>query len=216
MADLETFLQIGDVLSSVNDNIKGQQAEGGRKTATEVRIAGEQSSNRLGAHAKHISAYSLTDLTEIMCLDTQQFLSEEFYVQIVGQEGHEKPIRVSPEQLVGDFYFPVSDGTLPFDKVALFDLWKDIFGVVQQDPVLRQQYAVGRIFEFIAELGGAKNIQQFKLEPGSPEQIAEQAGAGNLVPAGGGPQGGGPGQTQPNGPPPQQALQGGPPGGPIG
>ena len=76
---------------------------------------------------------------------------------------------------------------------------------------------MGRIFEFIAELGGAKNIQQFKLEPGSPEQIAEQAGAGNLVPAGGPPTGGGgPGQTQPNGPGPQQMLQGGPPGGPLG
>ncbi len=60
---------------------------------------------------------------------------------------------------------------------------------VLQDPQLRAGYDVGKIFEFIAELGGARNISQFKLMPQEQMQQMLQNGNGVPIPA----QGPGPG-----------------------
>lgn len=184
VTDLQLFMKMGDMLSSVTDNIRGLQDSGGRKTATEVRTSGEAAASRLAAHARLVSAQSLTDLTEQQVLNTQQNLSDEFYITIVGQQGLDTPIRVSPEMLVGDFTYPIHDGTLPLDRVAMLDVWKEIFLAVAQDQELRSQYNVPKIFEFVAELGGARNIDQFKMSAASPEMIAQQTQAGNMVPVG--------------------------------
>lgn len=189
--DLELMMRMGDSLSSVVDNVRGLQDSGGRKTATEVRTAGEAAASRLAAHTRLISAQQIVDLAEQMCLNTQQYLSEEFYLSIMGQKGIAEPIRVSPEMLVGDFQYPINDGTLPLDRVALLDVWRQIFVAVAQDPELRQEFSVGGIFEYTAELGGAQNLERFKAQPaaGPPnvsvqpnEAVDKAVQAGNAVP----------------------------------
>jgi hypothetical protein len=182
--DLQLFLRMGDELSAVNDNIRGIQAEGGRKTATEVRTAGEAAASRLAAHAKIISAQAIVDLTEMMSLNTQQFLEMEFFLRIVGQEGMADPIQIRPEMLVGDFHYPIHDGTLPLDRVALLDVWKELFLTVSQDEALRQQFDITKMFDWIAELGGAKNLESFKVTAQDDGQLQAGAQAGNQVPIG--------------------------------
>ena len=86
--------------------------------------------------------------------------------------------------LTGDFHFPVHDGTLPLDRVAMLDVWKEIFMGVASDPSLRQQFSVVEIFKHIAQLGGAKNIEKFELQTQSPEAIETAVQAGNAVPVG--------------------------------
>jgi hypothetical protein len=89
--------------------------------------------------------------------------------------------------------FKISDGTLPMDKIGLLDTWQNIWLAVAQDPTLRAIYRLDSIFEFIAELSGAKNIKQFKQQtvpnpvafqqvPQSEEQISRDLQAGNIVP----------------------------------
>ena len=39
-------------------------------------------------------------------------------------------ITLQPDQIVGDFYYPINDGTLPLDRVALLDIWQQIFQAV--------------------------------------------------------------------------------------
>lgn len=180
--DFQLFMSIGDALSSITDNLRGLQDSGGRKTATEVRTAGEASASRLAAQSRLISAQGMVDLTEQMSMNLQQNLSEEFFMEIVGQDGMTNSIRINPEHLVGDFHYPVHDGTLPLDRVAMLDVWKEILLGVGQSPVLSQRFSLPSIFEYVAELGGAKNIEQFRIEQGSPEQIEQQAAAGNVVP----------------------------------
>jgi hypothetical protein len=172
---------MGDTMSAVNDNLRGINNAGGRKTATEVRTSGEAGASRLATHARLISSQGVVDLTEQMSLNNQQNLTQEFYNRVTGPEGAEAiPSIIRPEDLVGDFYFPVHDGTLPLDKIGLLDIWREILTGVAADPELRAQYNVGAIFEFVAELGGAKNISQFKLTP--PEVAEAQAQAGNAMP----------------------------------
>lgn len=179
--DLQLFMRIGDAMSSITDNLRGQQDSGGRKTATEVRTTGEAAASRLAAMGRFISAQALTDLTEQMSMNNQQNLSDEFYIEVVGEEGLKNPIKISPEMLVGDFQYPIHDGTLPLDRVALLDVWKEIFMGVAQDQELRSQFSVGEMFKYLAELGGARNIDRFQIQTAPDEQVAAQAQAGNII-----------------------------------
>lgn len=180
--DFQLFMRMADSISSVTDNLRGLQDGGGRKTATEVRTTGEAAASRLAAMARLVSAQGVVDLTEQLSLNLQQNLSEEFFIHVVGEQGRATPLTVSPEQLVGDFYYPIHDGTLPLDRVALLDAWREIFVAVVQDPQLRQTFDITRIFEYIAELGGARNLDSFKLNVQPDNVVADQAQAGNLAP----------------------------------
>jgi len=224
MGSMEVFLRMGDVLSAVNDNLKGIQDSGGRKTATEVRTSGEAGASRLAARARYISAQGMVDITEQMALNIQQFQDMEYYLAVVGKEGAQNPITIKPEMLAGNFYFPVSDGTLPIDRTALLGVWKEIWLAVSQNPLLMQKYDDGKMFEYIAELGGARNIAQFQKAGAEvsvmPDaQVQQGAQSGNLAPIGppgprGNPAGGGTssanggGAPRPAGPP--QLPTGGP------
>jgi len=192
--DLEAIFRMGDMLSSVNDNLRGIQDSGGRKTATEVRTAGEAGGSRLASQARMLSAQAFSPLGMQMSLNTQQFLSKEYEMRIIGQD---KTSMIGPDQIVGDYYFPIHDGTLPLDKVALLDVWKEILLGTSRDPQLRTEFNIGKIFEFTAELGGAKNIQSFRnlpqgqspgmispalAGPGEAEGAERAIEAGNAVP----------------------------------
>jgi hypothetical protein len=182
MTDMQAFMEIGQRISAVTDNLLGLQDSGGRKTATEVRTSAEGAASRLASLAKVISAQGMTELTYQMSLNTQQWLSEEFYVRVVGEDGRLFPLTIDPDGIAGDFYYPIHDGTLPLDRVALLDIWQQMFLGILKDPELRQSYSVPKIFEFIAELGGAKNIKSFRLQPMPQQQIEAGAQAGNLAP----------------------------------
>jgi len=186
---MEVFLRMGDVLSAVNDNLRGVQDSGGRKTATEVRTSGEAGASRLAARARYISAQGTVDLAEQMTVNIQQFQDMDYYLQVVGAKGAQHPLKITPDMVAGDFWFPVNDGMLPIDRAALLGVWKEIFQAVIGNQQLSQRYDLDAIFEHIAELGGAKNLSQFKVQLG----------------AGGPPPGGGvpvtlPGQRPPGGP----------------
>lgn len=196
MQSMELFLKIGDTLAAVNDNLRGIQDSGGRKTATEVRTAGEAGASRLAARARLISAQGMVDLAEQMSLNIQQFMSMEFYLQVVGMKGAANPVPISPQMVAGDFYYPVNDGTLPLDKTAILGVWKEIWLAIASNPMLSSQYDGGKIFEYIAELGGAKNIGQFKISAAPDSQIEEGLANGSTVPLGPG-RSGGAGQSSP-------------------
>lgn len=182
--DADLMMNLGERISSISDNLQGIQAPGGRKTATEVRTSSEAGGSRLAMLARLISAQAVVDLTEQMSLNTQQYLTDSFYLQIVGKDGVNTSVHVSPESLVGDFHFPVHDGTLPLDRVAMLDIWKEILVAVMTDPGLRATYSIPRIFEFVAELGGARNIESMRIKTKvkPDEEVQAGAQAGNLIP----------------------------------
>jgi len=197
MNDMELFMRISQQLSSASDNLMGMQDAGGRKTATEVRTTGEAAASRLAAQGRVISAQALVDMAEMMSTNNQQYIDETFYFNLAGQKGQMNSVKITPDQISGDFYFPIHDGTLPLDRVAMLDVWKEVFMAVAKDPELRQQFSVSEIFSYVAELGGAKNIDQFKVQLNAPpaaaapalavqpratEDVSRGLQAGNVVP----------------------------------
>lgn len=181
--DMQIVQRFGDLISATNDNLRGVINSGGRKSATEIRQSGEAGASRLAAHARLVSAQSMTPLAEMETINLQQNMSQEVYLRLLGSKAQEAPIRIGPEDIGGDFYFPVHDGTLPLDRVALLQVWREIFGVIIQNPQLAQIFDAVGMFEYIAELGGAKNLSTFKVQAVDNGQVAAAIAAGDQVPA---------------------------------
>jgi hypothetical protein len=97
---------------------------GGRKSATEVRQTGEMGASRLAALARLISAQTMCPFAEMETVNIQQNMTQAVYLPLLGEDYARGPIEIQPGEVAGDFYYPVNDGTLPLDRVALLDVWR--------------------------------------------------------------------------------------------
>ena len=88
---------------------------------------------------------------------------------------------IDPESIAGFYDYVPVDGTLPVDRYAQVQLWQNLMAQAQKMPQVAMQYDMGKIFAWVAALGGLKNIQQFKIQVGDPATLAQQAAAGNMV-----------------------------------
>jgi hypothetical protein len=182
LADFQLFSRLASDMTGATDNVRGLQDAGGRKTATEIRTSAEAGTSRLAAKGKVYSFQAFTGLAETWSLNAQSNLSQEFEIAVLGQDGQNNSIRITPDSIQGDFVFPVHDGTLPIDKLAMLDVWKEIFLAVSQDPQLRQSYDMLEMFDWIAQLGGAQNIKSFRLNMVSQtQQMGALSGQGPLA-----------------------------------
>lgn len=177
MNDVAAFLRIGDMVSSVNDPMRGVTNTGGRKTATENRMAGEAGGSRLGVHAQLISQQAIVRIVEQMVINIQQFQDAMMWIKVIGREAFD---RVGADLLTSDFTYPVHDGSVPLDKIATQDLWKEILMGMMNSPVLSQTHSLPKVFEHVCTLFGAPNITSFRLV-GDAEMDA-MAKAGNAIP----------------------------------
>jgi hypothetical protein len=171
IGDFSLFSRLASDLTGATDNNRGLQADGGRKTATEVRVAADAGTSRLAAKGKLYSAQALTGLASQWALNYQANLTQDFELSVLGQNGLAHTVRLNPETVSGDFYYPIHDGTLPLDKAGMFDIWQQLMLGVAQDPgnpaagipPLRSSFDMVSMFTWVAQLGGAQNIESFKI-----------------------------------------------------
>lgn len=184
--DINFFRMLADATTGINDNMRGIQSQGGRRSATEARMAMQAGASRLSQLAIRISSQAMFDIADQMIMNIQQFMPEEMWIEISGDEplmGQTSTL-LKPDMIVGSFNYQISDGSLPYDKMAMLETWKEIMFGIAQDPELRQAYSINRIFEHVATLGGAKNIESFRkaldqqpsFAPGQPPEGAVPAG----------------------------------------
>jgi len=130
----------------------------------------------------------ISTLATRMVLNSQQFYDGDKKFKIVGdlaQMAGPQFMQVDPTMLAGDFDFVPVDGTLPIDRMAMATLWQNIMGQMRNFPQLMMQFDIGKVFTHVAQLGGIRNINQFKMQVVPDAQLAAQAQAGNVVPIGG-------------------------------
>jgi hypothetical protein len=163
ISDANIILELGMLMLGLNDTVMGQPTGGDRKTAAEVRTTAQAAISRLAMYSRVSSAQGISTLTHQWVVNTQQYLSEDFATTILGAEGEE--LAMYSDEINGVFTYPVHDGSLPTDKFALAEIWKDILTGVASDDELRMRYDIGQIFEKAAELAGAQDIQQMRLQP---------------------------------------------------
>jgi hypothetical protein len=169
----------------VNDNIMGAVNAGGRKTATEVRSSTSFGINRLKTNCEYFSAMGFNPLAQMMLQTTQQRYSLDRKYRIIGdaaQFGVDKYMQVTPEAIAGFYDFVGVDGTLPVDRFAQANLWQQLIGQVSKVPQVSQQYDLGKIFGWVAQLAGIKNLDRFRVQVVPDEYAQQSMQAGNSVP----------------------------------
>lgn len=174
---LELLHEFGQRAIGINDQILGMLGAGGtRKTATEIRASTTFGTNRLRVLAEAISMGGFNQLVGLLVQNTQQYMTQAMQVRVAG-----KATMVRPEDIGGLFDFIPVDGTLPVDRLAQARLWQELLGQMAQVPEIAQQYDVGKIFGWIAQLAGIRNLEQFRREgvvQGVPQELLPGGGGG--------------------------------------
>lgn len=184
LSDLQVLEIMAQRVFGVNDNVMGLNQVGGRRTATESRQATQNSISRLKTQCEWMSSLGWTPLAMKMLQTSQQLLDVETEMRVVGDIGQLSPsfTRVDAMGISGAFDFVPLDGTLPIDRFAQANLWQMLMGQMRNFPQIMQTYDIARIFAWVAQLAGMKNLNQFRLQMQDPATIAQQVQAGNLVP----------------------------------
>jgi hypothetical protein len=188
LRDMKEMLTIGERASGVNDQLMGLLQRGGRRTAQEVRTSSSFGINRLKTTAEYFSMMGWGPLSQMLVQNTQQMYDAEQKFKIVGdlaQEAGQQFLQVDQSMIQGFFDFVPVDGTLPVDRFAQANLWRELFSQMSAVPELMAQYDIGRIFAWVAQLAGLKNINRFKIDVQPDAALATQAERGNIVPLGG-------------------------------
>lgn len=194
LRDVAVVVEMMQRATGVTDNLQGLAKTGGRRSATESRITSSFGVNRLKTFAEYNSALGFAPLSQALVQNTQQYYDQERQFKIAGDLllGAPKFQMVTQDDIQGFFDFVPVDGTLPIDRFAQANLWKEILMGLMQAPPIMAQYDIGGIFGWMAQLAGLKNITQFKLDIQPDAALAAAAQAGNVVPMR---RPGGPGQT---------------------
>jgi hypothetical protein len=184
LSDSDLVGQLAQRVTGVNDNVMGSVNTGGRKTATEIRSSTTFGINRLKTNCEWISSVGFSPLTRKMTMTTQQLYQAEKKFRIVGDQAlwMGPYMMVTPDSIAGMYDFVPVDGTMPVDRFAQVNLWQQLMASMARVPGALMGYDLGKIFAFVAQLGGLKNVQRFRMQVVPDAQLAGQAQAGNVVP----------------------------------
>jgi hypothetical protein len=140
--------------------------------------------NRLKTNCEWFSSLGFSPLTKKLTMSTQQLYSVEKKFRIVGDQAQwaQAYMDINPQMIAGFFDFVPVDGTMPVDRFAQVNLWQQLLGNLARVPGALQGYDMMKIFAFVAQLGGLKNVNRFRVQVMPDQQVVQQAAAGNVVP----------------------------------
>lgn len=197
IGDTQFMSEVLQRIMGVNDNIMGMLDGGGRKTATEVRTSSSFGVNRMKTKAEFLSAQSFAPLASMLLRTTQQMYDDELSFRIAGNQGSMREgleyLKVTSGDIAGAFDFTPIDGTMPVDRFALANVWRELMVQGQQVPAVAQSYDFAKIFGYVGELLGAKNLDRFRIQVVADDTLDKSAMAGNSIPLGGANEGNGEG-----------------------
>lgn len=187
--DLMIILDIYQRLTAITDMVQGLPAKG-RRTAFEMSGVQGAATGRLKLVAEIFSLGGVIPLAKMMVQNTQQYMTEAAWVQLLGEEGaNAEPLEVNPWDIAGEFNYPVVDGTAPMDKNRSGDVWKEILIGVAGSQELSAELSLFKIFEQLAKTLGIKNVDDFRrngpnfqAQIQGQDEVAKRAKAGNIVP----------------------------------
>jgi hypothetical protein len=116
--------------------------------------------------AEFNSALGWGPLSQVMLQNSQQHYDQAQQFKIAGDliEATSRYRKISQEDIMGFYDFVPVDGTMPIDRMAQATLWKELMAGAMQMPQVMQQYDMAKIFAWVAQTAGLKNINQFKIQ----------------------------------------------------
>lgn len=180
VTDMNTLVGIGERTHGVSDSMTGTQTKSGRRTATEVRSSNTAAAGRQKVTTEYMSALGFEDFAQQILMNSQQYFDAELKLRIVGDLAMiagPNFMQVNPALIAGNFDYVPIDGTFPLDRFAQVNLWKELMAAILGNPQMAMQYDIGRIFAYVAQLAGIRNIDRFKVQVMQPGQMP---GAGDV------------------------------------
>ena len=143
--------------TGATDPLQGTFVGGERKTAEETRTVTSAAFSRLERQAIMAGIQSFQPLGYMLASQTQQFMSREQYIQLIGRNEadlraifrDERRARVSPRDISVDYDVEVSDGTV--SRSASPELWSQLYQMILQNPEAAQGIDTVRVFQVYRE-----------------------------------------------------------------
>jgi hypothetical protein len=180
VGDMSTMFDISEKITGINEQMFGSLAQGGRKTATEVRTSTGFGVNRQKTIAEYVSAMGMSPHAQRLVQHSQQWYQDDMELRILGSLANDASgfLRVTPDSIAGFYDLVPVDGTLPIDRMAMANMWQQFLGQLRNIPPLMQQLDLWKLFVYIGNLAGIRNVAQFKLQILPPGQTP----GSNVVP----------------------------------
>ena len=198
IGDSSYITQWMDRISGADQSMQGSLRQSGPERLTSAEFQGTRGSavSRLQRIAMIIGLQYMQDIGTMFAVHTQQYMTQETYVKVVGRYAEQmqrllRPgssrMQVRPQDLAVNYDLIVRDGSIPGGNFS--GAWIDLFKIIGTTPELMGQFDVTRIFMYIAHQLGAKNVEDFKRNVDQmqtvvrpDDEVARQAQAGNLMP----------------------------------
>ena len=198
IGDATYITSMMDRVSGADQSMQGSLRQGGPERLTRSEFQGTRGSamSRLQHISMAIGMQFMQDIGTMFAVHTQQYMSQDTYVRIIGRHAEtlkktfgmeSRSSKVSMYDLAINYDLIVRDGSIPGGNFS--EAWIEMFKVIGTNEELMQQFDITRIFMYIAGQLGAKNVEDFKRDVDRvqgqvmpDEEVANQAQAGNLVP----------------------------------
>ena len=201
IADSQWIVDWMQKVSGTDSSAMGSLRQSGPERLTKTEFQGTRTGAlaRLERMAMIISEQMFTDLGEMFAEHAIQFMTQEAFIQTTGRwrdvlvkeyglDAKQMRMSVDPSQLNVNYDLVMKDGSIPGGGGS--DILMHMFGMLAEHPELSQRFDITRIGLQLLREGGAKNSEYF-LRVMNDEQVAKEAGKGNLFPM---QEGGGDGQ----------------------
>ena len=200
ISDSAYITQWMDRISGADQSMQGALRMSGPERLTGAEFSGTRSSavSRLQRIAMIIGMQFMQDIGTQFAVHTQQYMTQEAYVNVAGRyaeqlmknfTGGKTRGRVSPSDLAINYDLIVRDGSIPGGNFS--QSWIELFKIIGTTPELMGQFDVTRIFTYIAQQLGAKNVEDFRrninriqTQTMPDDEVMREVQAGNLVPTG--------------------------------
>lgn len=178
VSDADMVANLLQRVAGINDNMMGQ-VNSGRRTATEARASNTMGISRTKTQVEFQSAVGYSPLAQLLVQNSQQYYAGPMKLRIVGDTftpGNNQFINVTPEMIAGFYDLVPVDGNMPIDKLALVNTWQQFLAGMAKVPQVTAQYDLGKIFAYVGQLAGLRNIKQFQVQV-LPPGVAPPQGA---------------------------------------
>ena len=190
--DAESLTAVVESTSGAVDALKGVMRGGSdRRSATEFEGTRQGALSRLERSARISSLQAMVDLAYMIASQTQQMMSKEEYVKVVGQSeeelraifGDAERILVGPGDIDIAYDVVIPDGTLP--TAGNPQQWLLMMQMIGGNEALMANFDMVRMFQHWAKMTGAKNVSAFvnraNVSVVPDEEALAGAKAGNLI-----------------------------------
>lgn len=194
ISDSSFLVQWMQKIGGTDESMMGALRQGGpeRLTGAEFQGTRQGALSRLERVAKIVGWQAMQDIGFFFAAHTQQLMTEESYIPILGQweallqQEYSQSIqqgrmKIKPTDLLVAFDVMIRDGSIPGGNYS--DVWEKMFEQVATIPELANKFDLVRIFKHIARNNGANNVEEFvKIQVLPDQQIQQQVQQGNMVP----------------------------------